>query len=248
MRLLDELGLGQHRALFEEEELTEPLLRSMGPLLLDNLVELGLTIAEAHKISEALAAPHTTATTAESSPKFAVRVAALQQELFCEDLQPPEGAEQWPEELLVRFFESGGEDVPKPPTEATVRADAMFSSACHCCTSTSAATSSLPRAATSSPRAATSSQRAVACTPQRASSTSSGPILGSLPVKWQGFEAAYEYREGATVADLKAWIHSKTTVSPVRQKLMGWSTRKYSDETPLASLKLSAVSVAAAPN
>ena len=45
--MLSELGLERHAAAFEEEEITDvSIIRSMGPMLMSNLEELGLDAAE----------------------------------------------------------------------------------------------------------------------------------------------------------------------------------------------------------
>ena len=52
--LLRRLHLDSWVSTFEDEELDVPLLRSMGPLLLDNLAELGLGAGEAQQIQQAV--------------------------------------------------------------------------------------------------------------------------------------------------------------------------------------------------
>ena len=56
--VLRSAGLTHHASLFEEEELTATILRTMGPGALErNLLELGLSSAEANKLASALAQP-----------------------------------------------------------------------------------------------------------------------------------------------------------------------------------------------
>ena len=139
---LSALGLARHADTFEEEELTPELLRSMQPRVLhESLVELGLSTDEARRLSAALglppalppaptpapapaptrapaplpaAAPPTSPQppAATASSAFASRVRDLQQELFCEDVSAPPGAEAWADDELRDFFESGGECFP----------------------------------------------------------------------------------------------------------------------------------------
>ena len=50
--VLRSAGLTHHASLFEEEELTATILRTMGPGALErNLLELGLSSAEANKLA-----------------------------------------------------------------------------------------------------------------------------------------------------------------------------------------------------
>ena len=55
LSLLERLGLGRFRAAFEEEELYDlPLLRSMGPMLATNMLELGLDADDVERLRAAL--------------------------------------------------------------------------------------------------------------------------------------------------------------------------------------------------
>lgn len=224
--LLAELALEQHEEVLVEEELTLPLLRSMGSLLHENLVSLGLSSGDAERLARAVKRappPPPSAARGESSsppaaacgecsdaavPPFALRVRRLQEELFSEDLHPPPGAELWSVNALRAWFESGGEAVP--PDCAAVGA---------------------------------------------ARAPDDGPVVGALTIRYKSQDLSFEYRASTTVGALRKWLQQRTSILPAQQKLLGgWPRRaapgagsKYraadagiTDETPLASIKLGA--------
>ena len=69
-----------------------------------------------------------------------------------------------------------------------------------------------------------------------------GPVVGSLPLKWQTYSVDYEYSASTTVLHLKAWLQSVTSVPVDRQKLIGWAPKQKklaeADGTRLADLQL----------
>ena len=69
-----------------------------------------------------------------------------------------------------------------------------------------------------------------------------GAVVGSLPLKYQKYEVDFDYAEGTTVSELKAWLESVTTVPASRQRLIGWAPKDKKaaerEETRLHSLAL----------
>lgn len=130
--LLTRLSL-EHLAatLIADEELTLPLLRSMGAALGSNLQELDcVTPAEAASLARAIRGGYAAAPSNDAAPNAAPSAApsavmsmadgakerssharretALQAELFADDMWPPAGSAAWPDDELRDFFEPGG--------------------------------------------------------------------------------------------------------------------------------------------
>jgi hypothetical protein len=50
---------------------------------------------------------------------------------------------------------------------------------------------------------------------------SGGEVLGVLPIRWHSTELAYPYDNEATVGQLRAWLEAQTGIPPAGQKLVG---------------------------
>ena len=237
-------------ATFEDEELDLRLLRDMKNLT-DNLQELGLSAGESRRLAEVIKAPPAAAQASapavdlvpdiSCSPcavSISARVLAIQQECFAEDVPPPPDADNLSDDALYTYFESGGDAsslLVSPswqiaPQQQSKQPQPSFS--CKGCCSSAASSSSSASSSQASP-------------PNRPSPPDlvgrphviNGPILGAIPLKWQGYEADFEYGAESTIRDLKEYIRRKTDVPLARQKIFGWSPKdKKRAEEPEALL------------
>ena len=262
--LLASVSLEEYLPTLEEEEMTVQLLRSMsGSVLLGCLEELGLKRQESKRLADALAewppksasasmsqasspcdCPTPESPAATNSSSFAQRVLELQQELFCEDLEPPPEAEAWSDARLRAYFESGGANDPfwhdPVDTPSPVSRAAPPPSSSSAATPRSPSPSAAPPPSSSS---AAASPGGLEPTPWQTSGFSPAVCaepVGALTVRWQGVDYSYPYGEATTVGDLKAYIQQQTHVAMAHQKLMGWASRKVGDVDVIHTLKLSA--------
>lgn len=53
---------------------------------------------------------------------------------------------------------------------------------------------------------------------------SGGEVIGVLPIRWHGTELRYSYDSAATVGQFRAWLEEQTGVPPAGQKLVGLSS------------------------
>jgi len=138
--LLRTLMLEHWATTLAEEELTLPLLCSMGASLLPNVLELDDSRpADARRLAEAIQSGPLLPTAAASQPAsssagaasddvppavceegWTAKIAALQNAYFADDLFPPPGAEAWSDAALHDYFESGGTVRPPPSGPAVV--------------------------------------------------------------------------------------------------------------------------------
>ena len=133
--------------------------------------------------------------------EFEARVQALQDEYFADDLQPPDTAHAWSEARLRAFFESGGEISVETASEGDTSDERVCGMACGiaCRTAGQMANSSPSECITPDASAAVSdggrsswSARRTCGRSWRPLSSSASPIIGSLPLRWQSYEADYE--------------------------------------------------------
>lgn len=180
--------------ILEDEALSIELLRDMGEKnLAGNLEELGLSAGEATRLTAAILTPQSTIVLAPPSTANA-RVVAIQQELFCEDVPAPADAATMTDDALRAFFEAGGFMSSSPTVSPGWRV----------------------MQPDTPPQPASSSSGSAAWSPP------TGAIVGSLPLKWAGHEATFEYAADSTVLDLQVFIRHKTDVPIGRMKLLGW--------------------------
>ena len=203
----------EHRAkCLRDEELTAKHLHDMrtSATLQPNMRELGLLEIEIESLSAALAtsqpSPACTAcglspTAPSSVSQFEARVQALQDEFFADDLQPPDTAHAWSEARLRAFFESGGEISVETASEGDTSDERICGMACGiaCRTAGQMANSSPSECITPDASAAVSdggrsswSARRTCGRSWRPLSSPASQIIGSLPLRWQSYEADYE--------------------------------------------------------
>ena len=191
---------------FTEEALTLRLLRDMGERLSSHLEELGLSAADATHLAALICGrgslPVSMARDGPASGASS-RVAAIQQSLFADDVPPPDDADKWSDEALYAYFERGGQAADEPLSPIVVATGWR-----------------LVQPHTPQPTADADAADASALSPPP---QPVGPIVGSIPLRWQGHEASFDFGAHSTVRDLKEFIRHRTDVPLVRQKLLGWA-------------------------
>ena len=233
--LLTRAGLERLLPRFEEEDLTMPLLISMGTQLRANLADLDLTPDEITAVVEALlhrAEPSAdgagppgcySATILETGgvscqqatvlpdplAGFHQCVAGLQLELFADDLEPPAGAHLWRIDQLRTYYESGGKSTPCGSLDQDMQpcSGGLY-------LSVEAAEEEEPVVVT-------------------------GLVVGTLHLRWQAHRADFDFAADTTVGALKRWLHQRTGVPPARQRLLGLARRgEAAEEAPPRELTL----------
>ena len=252
--LLTRAGLEHLLPLFEEEDLTMPLLMSMGTQLRANLTDLALSPVEVEAVAEALfrradgAEPYAgragpsgccsersaancgaschqaIAVSPDPLAGFRQRVADLQAELYADDLEPPAGAHAWSTGQLRHYYESGGESMLCVPAGPS-----------------QAAVDSCPSIWMEPEPAATSGTepgQGGSCLGGHGGAAEEpialgGPVVGTLRLRWQAHRSDFDFATDTTVGALKRWLHWRTGVPPARQRLLGLARRGEAAEEAL---------------
>jgi hypothetical protein len=210
--LLRRAGLERLLPRFEEEDLTIPLLISMGTQLRANLEDMALSPDEIEAVAEALlyradgAEPSANeagpsgccsglvleAGVATVSPdplaSFRQAVAELQAELYADDLEPPADAHAWSAEQLRTYYESGGESTPCGPPGPSLR------------------TGILTGAIAEDLGACRGSQLRDGIEAEEEPVVIAGQVVGTLHLRWQTHRADFDFAADTTVRALKRWL------------------------------------------
>ena len=206
--LLRRAGLERLLPRFEEEDLTIPLLISMGTQLRANLEDMALSPDEIEAVAEALlyradgAEPSANeagpsgccsglvleAGVATVSPdplaSFRQAVAELQAELYADDLEPPADAHAWSAEQLRTYYESGGESTPCGPPGPSLRTGIL----------------------TGAIAEDRGSQLRDGIEAEEEPVVIAGQVVGTLHLRWQTHRADFDFAADTTVRALKRWL------------------------------------------